>query len=102
LQGLEVSYDIVIEDSRVFGSAPGTANQQMKITLDQSTSLPLIAQEDDYKLGFTFYYSATQSMRNAEKLVHDNALCSKVHVVKVPVLCFRVRNSKKCPHFAIL
>ncbi|KAF8228453.1 hypothetical protein L208DRAFT_1460198 [Tricholoma matsutake] len=84
LQGVKVSYDMIVEDYRIFGSTPGkTANQQMKLTSDRmSTSLPLTAEDDEYTLGFTFYYSTGAAMNNAEKLVANNAVSTKVHVVK--------------------
>jgi len=88
LQGLEVAYDIVTQDSRIFGSVEGVVNEQMKITLDQSTSLPLMAQEDEFALDFTFYYSV-KPVKDAEQLVDDQAVCNKIHVVKVlPALVF--------------
>lgn len=82
---MKVSYDMIVEDYRIFGSTPGkTANQQMKLTSDRmSTSLPLTAEDDEYTLGFTFYYSTGAAMNNAEKLVANNAVSTKVHVVKV-------------------
>lgn len=79
---------MIVEDYRIFGSTPGkTSNQQMKLTSDRvSTSLPLNAEDDEYTLGFTFYYSTGAAMDNAEKLVSNNAVSTKVHVVKVHYL----------------
>ncbi|RDB23890.1 hypothetical protein Hypma_008898 [Hypsizygus marmoreus] len=80
-QGLEVAYDIVTPDSRIFGATPGSINEQMKSTIDQSTSLPMISQEDEYRLDYTFYYS-TKAVKDAEELADKQAFSSKIHVVK--------------------
>ncbi|KAG5643877.1 hypothetical protein DXG03_009507 [Asterophora parasitica] len=84
-QGVAVSYDFFVKNTRIFGSEATTPNDQMKITLDKATSLPLLAQEDEYDLEFEFYYS-TQAVKNAEVLRQQKAYCSKIHVVKAAKL----------------
>ncbi|GLB43331.1 hypothetical protein LshimejAT787_1302320 [Lyophyllum shimeji] len=84
-QGCAVSYDFFVRNTRMFGSEPGQVNEQMKITLDKATSLPLVAQEDDYQLDFAFYHSAAP-VKSAEELAQKNALSNKVHVVQAAKL----------------
>ncbi|TFK34499.1 hypothetical protein BDQ12DRAFT_689696 [Crucibulum laeve] len=81
VQGLDVAFDIVSPQSRIFGSKPGTANDQMKITLDGTDSLPFTVQKFEYQLDFTFYYS-TKSVRDAEELVDNDAKSSKINVLR--------------------
>jgi hypothetical protein len=83
---------MIVEDYRIFGSTPGrTVNQQMKLTSDRaSTSLPLDAVDDEYMLGFTFYYSKSAAVDNAEKMVSNNTVSTRVHVVKVHSLHLRI------------
>jgi hypothetical protein len=83
-QGVEVAFDIVQPESRIFGSEVGiSANNLMRVTLDQTTSLPFKDQEDPYRLDITFYFSATSLVTDAEVLVDNNATSNKIHVVKV-------------------
>lgn len=84
-QAVAVSYDFFVRNTRIFGSEPTQVNEQMKITLDKATSLPLVAQEDDYQLDFSFYYSE-KPVKNAETLATTKAYCSKLHVVKAAKL----------------
>ncbi|KAJ3505379.1 hypothetical protein NLJ89_g7451 [Agrocybe chaxingu] len=81
MQGVEVGFDIIQPESRIFGSKVGSANDLMRVTLDQSSSLPFKDQEDDYQLDITFYFSSG-SIDDAEVLVDNNARSSKIHVVK--------------------
>jgi hypothetical protein len=73
----------------MFGSTPGKAsNQQMNLTSDRvSTLLPFIPSEEAYEMGFTFYYSTGAAMDDATQLANNNALSTKVHVVKIRSLC---------------
>ncbi|KAF8636249.1 hypothetical protein AX16_011019 [Volvariella volvacea WC 439] len=80
-QGVEIGFDIVQPESRIFGSKAGTRNDLMRVTLDQTTSLPFKDQEDEYQLDITFYFSAT-AVKDAEVLVDNNARSNKIHVVK--------------------
>ncbi|EAU89603.1 hypothetical protein CC1G_02492 [Coprinopsis cinerea okayama7 len=81
MQALEVHYDIIDDDARIFGSRPGEKNDHMKVTLDQNNSLPFKDQDDPYTLDLTFFHS-TKETRNAEKVVDNNELSSKIHVLK--------------------
>ena len=83
MQGVEIAFDIVQPESRIFGSKVGTANDLMRVSLDQSTSLPFKDQDDEYQLDITFYFSEKTSNTDAEVLVDSNATSSKIHVVKV-------------------
>jgi len=69
----------------MFGSVPNSVNEQMRITLDKETSLPLMAQDDDYELDFSFYYSNTP-VKSAEVLAANKSFSNKVHVVKAAKL----------------
>ncbi|KAF8074657.1 hypothetical protein FPV67DRAFT_1474403 [Lyophyllum atratum] len=84
-QGCAVSYDFFVRNTRVFGSEPSSVNEQMKVTLDKATSLPLVAQDDDYELEFAFYYSTTP-VKSAEVLATNKSFSSKVHVVQAAKL----------------
>jgi hypothetical protein len=89
LQGVEVAFDIVQPESRIFGSKVGAANDLMRVSLDQMTSLPFKDQEDEYRLDITFYFSATASVTDVEVLVDNderkisNNKSNKIHVIKV-------------------
>ena len=83
LQGVEMTFDIVQPESRIFGSKVGAANDLMRVSLDQMTSLPFKDQETEYRLDITFYFSATASVSDAEALVDNNKKSNKIHVIKV-------------------
>jgi hypothetical protein len=83
LQGVEIAFDIVQPESRIFGSKVGAANDFMRVSLDQMTSLPFKDQDDEYQLDITFYFSATASVSDAELLVDNNERSNKIHVIKV-------------------
>jgi len=78
-----VAFDIFQPESRIFGSKVGAANDLMRVSLDQTTSLPFKDQEDEYQLDITFYFSENTSVTDAEVLVDNNARSNKIHVVKV-------------------
>ncbi|KAH6917774.1 hypothetical protein BKA70DRAFT_1415820 [Coprinopsis sp. MPI-PUGE-AT-0042] len=80
LQALEVEYDIISVNSRVFASVPGKKNEVMKITLDSNSSMPIKAQPSPYTLKFGFYHSPTG--KDAEDAVDNNDKPSaNIHVV---------------------
>lgn len=83
LQGVEISFDIIQPESRIFGSKVGTSNGLMRVTLDQMSSLPFKDQEEEYQLDITFYFSASASSTDAEVLVDNNEKSNKIHVLKV-------------------
>jgi len=89
MQGVEVAFNIIQQQSRVFGSKVGTANDLMRVTLDQTTSLPFIDQEKEYRLDLAFYFSTKRSDTDAEDLVDNNATSSRIHVVKVKYIPLR-------------
>ncbi|KAF9462371.1 hypothetical protein BDZ94DRAFT_1165856 [Collybia nuda] len=81
MQALEVSFDIVVPDARIFGSSFGKNNDLMKITLDNTSSLPFKEQEDAYDLEFKFYYSKAEK-KNAENLVDNQELSTRIHPLR--------------------
>ena len=84
MQGVEVAFNIIQPQSRVLGSKVGTAaNNLMRVTLDETTSLPFMDQEDEYQFDITFYFSTNHSDTDAEDLVDNNATSNKIHVLKV-------------------
>jgi hypothetical protein len=80
LQALEVEYDIITVNSRIFASVPGSKNEVMKITLDSNSSMPIKAQTSPYTLKFGSYHSLTG--KDAEDAVdNQDKPSANIHVV---------------------
>ncbi|KAG5635246.1 hypothetical protein H0H81_011944 [Sphagnurus paluster] len=96
-QGVAVSCDISTAHTHVFGSTSNKVNEQMKISLDKATSFPLVAQEEEYQLHFSFYHSNLPGKDgDAEAPAEHQTPCSKIRVVKASTLDLMAEGHVKC------